>query len=159
MNRQDAADAKEPSVALDTQARAVIGAAIEVHSHLGPGFLESTYEEALCVELELRRVPFQRQVPLRVRYKGRDVTETRLDLIVGEGLVIELKAVSALLPIHAAQVISYLRAGSFQLGLLLNFNVTVMRQGIRRFIWNVQEPWRIPHRETTRRPSAPRSGL
>ena len=105
MNRQDAADAKEPSVELDAQARAVIGAAIEVHGQLRPGFLESAYEEAMCVELELRRVPFRRQEPLRVYYKRREIAEARLDLLVCDRLVIELKAVSALLPIHSAELL------------------------------------------------------
>jgi len=103
---------------------------------IGPGFLESIYEEALCVELDLRRIPFRRQVPFPLQYKGRDIAEARLDLVVGDKLVVELKAVTVLLPIHAAQILSYLKAGSFPLGLLLNFNVPILRQGIRRVIWN-----------------------
>ena len=118
----------------DRQARTVIGAAIEVHRHLGPGFLESIYEEALCVELNLRRVPFRRQVPIPIRYKCHQIAQTKVDLLVGTELVIELKAVTGLLPIHVAQLFSYLKAGPFQLGLLINFNVSVLREGIRRLI-------------------------
>jgi GxxExxY protein len=136
VNRQDAEDAKEPTEKIDRQARAVIGAAIEVHRHLGPGFLESTYEEALCVELDLRGIPFRRQVPVPIRYKSHEIAEARLDLLVGAQLVVELKTVAALLPIHMAQLLSYLKAGRFRLGLLVNFNVPVLRQGIRRLIWN-----------------------
>jgi GxxExxY protein len=136
VDRQDAEAAKEPGEMIDGQARAAIGAAIEVHRHLGPGFLETIYEEALCLELNLRRVSYQRQVPIPVRYKGREIAQTKLDLIVENQLVIELKAVTALLPIHVAQLISYLKAGPFRLGLLINFNVSVLRTGIRRVIWN-----------------------
>ena len=136
VNRQDTKNAKEPGGELDTWAHRVIGAAIEVHRHLGPGFLESVYEEALVVELGLRGIPFRRQVPIPVRYKGLSVAEARLDLVVGAQLVVELKAVAALLPIHMAQLLSYLKAGSFQLGLLINFNVMTLRQGLRRVIRN-----------------------
>jgi len=100
----------------------------------GTGFLESAYEQALVVELDLRRIPFRRQVPLPLRYKGRSIAESRVDLLVGNELVVELKAVETLLPIHMAQVLSYLKAGSFLLGLLINFNATTLRQGIRRLI-------------------------
>lgn len=112
----------------------VIGAAIEVHHELGPGFLESTYEEALCIELRLRDMPFVRQPLVTVGYKGHDVGEARLDLLVGGVLVVELKAVDALLPIHSAQVLSYLRATGHHLGLLINFNVRVLTDGIKRIV-------------------------
>jgi GxxExxY protein len=142
MNRQDAKNAKfrglwqEPHREVDERAHAVIGAAIEVHRHLGPGFLESVYEHALAVELKLRNVHVEQQVPIPIVYKGRRVSEARLDLLVGGDLVVELKAVDALLPIHTAQVMSYLRAGSFQLGLLINFNVTLLRDGVRRIVFS-----------------------
>src|SRR5436309_1504499 len=111
MNRQDAkvATMREPAKELDDVAHAVIGAAIEVHRTLGAGFLESVYEEALCVELQLRGNPFQRQVPVGVEYKGQRVGESRLDLLVGEMLIVKLKAVDALAPTHTAQVLSYLK--------------------------------------------------
>jgi GxxExxY protein len=135
MNRQDAKDAKvEPNRWLDRLARTVIGAAIEVHRHLGPGYLESVYEEALAVELDLRRVPFERQKSFAVDYKGRTIGEGRLDLLVGDELLVELKAVDALAPIHKAQLISYLKATHHQLGLLINFNVPVLRSGVQRVV-------------------------
>ena len=124
----------EPSRDLDELARAVIGAAIEVHRTLGPGFLEAVYEEALCIELALRGIPFGRQVSVAVQYRGHPVGEGRLDLLVRESLVVELKAVEALLPIHTAQVMSYLRATGCHLGLLLNFNMPALRNGIKRIV-------------------------
>ena len=140
MNRKDAEAAKrlgvEPSPKLNDLSRRVIGAAIEVHRLLGPGFLESIYEEALCIELGLRGVPFVRQVPTGVAYKGRSVGEARLDLIVDRSLVLELKAVDTIAPIHVAQVMSYLKATRLQLGLLITFNVTVLRRGIRRIVYS-----------------------
>ena len=100
---------REPDKTLDELAHAVIGAAIEVHRNLGPGFLESVYEEALGVELEPSGIRFQRQVPISMTYKGRAVGEARLDLLVNDVLIVELKAVDAFAPIHGAQVISYLK--------------------------------------------------
>ena len=136
MNRQDATAAKkvEPSGALDQLARAVISAAIEVHRMLGPGFLESVYEEALCVELALRGIHFLRQVLVAVDYKGHSVGESRLDLLIEGTLVVELKAVDALAPVHSAQMISYLRATGHHLGLLINFNVPLLKDGVKRIV-------------------------
>ena len=139
MNRQDAKVAKgeeleEPSTELDQLAHRVIGAAIEVHRVLGPGLLESVYEEALCVELAQRGMGFTRQVPVGVDYKGRRVGEARLDLVVDNRVVVELKAVETIAPIHLAQVLSYLKATELRLALLITFNVTVLRRGIRRLI-------------------------
>jgi GxxExxY protein len=113
---------------------AVISAAIEVHKTLGPGFLESIYEEALCVELSLRGVKFTRQAPISVDYKGRKIGESRTDLPVEDAVVVELKAVDALAPIHTAQMISYLKATGCRIGLLINFNVRRLSQGVRRVI-------------------------
>jgi len=124
----------EPNRELDQLAHAVIGAAIEVHRALGPGFLESVYEEALSFELEQRAVPFTRQHVISVSYKGRPVGEGRLDMLVAGRLVVELKAVDELAPIHMAQVISYLKATGHKLGLLINFNVPILKQGIRRVV-------------------------
>jgi len=135
MNRQDAKDAKiEPNKRLDRLARTVIGAAIEVHRHLGPGYLESIYEEALAIELGLKGIRFERQKPISVIYKGHNVGEGRMDILVGEELLVELKAVDALAPIHKAQVISYLKATACHLGLLINFNVSVLKDGVQRVV-------------------------
>jgi len=124
----------EPNTAVDQLARDVIGAAIEVHRHLGPGFLESVYEEALVVELAMRQIPFERQRPIAVNYKAHAVGEGRIDLVVAGDLLVELKAVDMLAPIHKAQVISYLKATGLHLGLLINFNVPVLRAGIQRIV-------------------------
>jgi GxxExxY protein len=143
MNRQDAADAKpretslpEPAEELDRWAHAVIGAAIEVHRELGPGFLEQVYETAMIIELGLRGIPARRQVPLELSYKGHRLPGGQVDLLINDVLVVELKAVEALAPLHTAQVLSYLRAGAFQLGLLINFKVPVLRHGIRRVVFS-----------------------
>jgi GxxExxY protein len=124
----------EPSPELNELTEAVIGAAIEVHRHLGPGYLESVYEGALTVELSLRGIPFERQLAIPVCYKGCSVGEGRVDFLVGKVLIVELKASEALVPIHRAQVISYLKALGLSLGLLINFNVPTLRAGIRRVI-------------------------
>ena len=125
---------REPDAETDELAHAVIGAAIEVHRHLGPGFLESVYEEALCVELRLRQIAFERQKRVKVEYKGEYVGEGWLDLLVGNRLVVELKAVKAFAPIDHAKVISYLKATGRQLALLVNFHVPVLRDGIQRIV-------------------------
>ena len=114
----------------------VIGAAIEVHREIGPGFLESVYEEALCVELKLRDIRYSRQHVIGVAYKGQQVGENRLDILVEDCLIIELKAIEQFAPVHTAQVISYLKAIQLELGLLINFNVPVLKQGIRRIVLN-----------------------
>lgn len=111
----------------------VIGAAIEVHKHLGPGLLESAYEECLCHELSLRGIPFERQRPLPVEYKGIKLDcGYRLDLLVAGAVVLEIKAVTFIQRIHEAQLLSYLKLGGWKIGLLLNFNVPVLKEGIRR---------------------------
>jgi GxxExxY protein len=124
----------EPDRKTDALAHAVIGAAIEVHRHLGPGFLEKVYEEALCVELRLRKIPFERQRPAKVEYKGEYVGEGRLDLLVDDLLIVELKAVREVAPIHKAIVVSYLKATGRNLALLINFKVSVLRDGIQRVV-------------------------
>ncbi len=128
----------EPGKELDELASCVIGAAIEVHKHLGPGYLESVYEEALAVELKLRGIPYVRQHPISVAYKDRSIGEGRVDLLVGNRLIVELKAVENILPIHKSQIISYLKAASLPLGLLINFNVCMMRDGIQRIVFSTQ---------------------
>lgn len=114
----------------------VIGAAIEVHRCLGPGLLESAYEECLCRELVLRNIPFEQQRPLPVEYKGLLLDcGYRLDLLVANTVVVEVKAREELLPVHEAQRLTYLRLGGWKVGLLINFNVPVLHRGIRRFVW------------------------
>lgn len=124
----------EPTKELDFFAREVIGAAIEVHRLLGPGFLESVYEEALSIEMNLRGIPFTRQVAVGLNYKDNIVGKGKLDFLVGDELIVELKAVEGLAPIHSAQLLSYLKATGFQLGLLINFNTTVLKNGLKRII-------------------------
>jgi GxxExxY protein len=131
---------QEPDAALDQLAHQTIGAALEVHKVLGPGYLESVYEEALAVELAVRGLRFVRQHPLAVAYKGRRIGEARLDLLVGARLVVEVKAVDQLAPIHTAQVLSYLKMTGLQLGLLINFNVPVLKEGIRRIVLSSSRP-------------------
>jgi GxxExxY protein len=111
----------------------IIGACIEVHRHLGPGLLESAYEASLCSELDLRSIRFERQVAVPVNYKGLDLPCCyRLDLLVQRRVVVELKCVERLLPIHVAQLLTYLKLTTYEAGLLINFNVALLKQGIRR---------------------------
>ena len=113
--------------------RKVIGCVIEVHRALGPGLLESVYEHALARELSLQGLPFQRQIDLPVMYKGEQLPQFyRLDMVVDSRLLLELKAVEALLPLHKAQTLTYLRMSGLKTGLLINFNVEAAKQGIRR---------------------------
>lgn len=133
-NEKDRESRGEPGEEVDRLAHEVIGAAIEVHRTLGPGFLESVYEEALCVEMGLRGIPFARQTTISVNYKGHPVGEGRLDFLVGDTLVVELKTVDALAPVHFAQILSYLKATGHQLGLLINFKVGVLKDGVKRVV-------------------------
>jgi GxxExxY protein len=126
----------EPGEESDALARDVIGAAIAVHRALGPGFVESVYENALCIELAHRAVAFNRQVVVPLQYRDEKVGETRIDIVVGGRLVVELKAIEAIAPIHTAQVVSYLKAIRRPLGLLLNFNVQRLRDGIKRVVFS-----------------------
>ena len=113
----------------------VIGACIEVHRCLGPGLLESAYEDAVLVELELHGLAAERQVSFPALYKGRPLNTTyRLDIVVERKIVLELKTVERLIPVHAAQILTYLRLGSYPLGLLVNFNAAVLRGQIQRFV-------------------------
>ncbi len=125
---------QEPCVELDQLAHDVIGAAIEVHRVLGPGFLESTYAKALDIELRHRNMACIREAPVKLTYRGERLGEGRVDLLVNNSLIVELKAVAQLAPIHEAQVISYLKATGLQLGLLINFNVPTLKEGIKRII-------------------------
>ena len=113
----------------------VIGAAIEVHRALGPGLLESTYRECLCRELSIRGIPFKRERGLPLEYKGIKLEcGYRLDILVADLVVVEVKTVESLAPIHDAQLLTYLRLGGWRLGLLINFNVVVLKDGVRRRI-------------------------
>jgi GxxExxY protein len=117
----------------------IIGAAIEVHRVLGPGLLESAYEECLSHELTLRGVPFERQKPLPVVYKGMKLEcGYRVDLLVDGRVVVELKAVEALAPIHDAILLTYLRLSGCKIGLLINFHCVVLKDGIRRRVLDYQ---------------------
>ena len=118
----------------------VIGACIEIHKQIGPGLLESAYEECLCYELAQRRIHFERQKPLPVKYKGVNLDcGYRLDLVVEGKIILELKTVENLLPIYEAQLLTYLKLSGLTLGLLINFNVPLLRDGIKRIANNFIE--------------------
>ena len=125
-------DLEDREAPMNRLASAVIGAAIEVHRLLGPGHIESAYENALAIEFRLRGIPFGRQVVVDVFYKGENVGRDRLDFVIDRQLIVEVKAVDSLAAIHAAQVISYLRVTKHKLALLINFNVRALKDGIRR---------------------------
>ncbi len=115
--------------------REIIGAAIEVHRELGPGLLESAYEMALCRELSLRDIRFQRQVSLPLEYKGVALDcGYRIDIVVEEKVVLELKTVEDVLPVHEAQLLTYLKLSNKKVGYILNFHVPIMKKGITRRI-------------------------
>ena len=118
----------------------IIGAAIEVHRQLGPGLLESAYEECLARELAIRGIRFERQKPIPVVYKGIKLEcGYRIDLLVERRIVVELKSIAELAPIHEAVVLTYLKLCGNTVGLLINFHVTVLKDGIRRYIWRERE--------------------
>jgi GxxExxY protein len=119
---------------------AVIGAAIEVHKHLGPGLLESAYEECLCHELSLRNISFKRQVSLPVIYKDTKLDcGYRIDLLVNDEVIVELKSVDGISPIHEAQALTYMRLGNWKVGLILNFNVPILVKGVKRLVLGLKE--------------------
>lgn len=119
----------------DALSRDILDAALEVHRALGPGLLESGYEFALCHELELRGIPYRRQVPVSLRYKGLRLDAAyRIDLVVEDLVIVELKAVDRLEPIHEAQLLSYLRHTDLWLGMLLNFHAALLRNGVKRIV-------------------------
>ena len=118
----------------------VIGAAIEVHKHLGPGLLESAYEECLCYEFDLRKYSYDRQIALPIVYKSKKLDcGYRLDIVVENKLILELKSVEKIEPIHKAQLLTYLKLSDIRLGLILNFNVELMKDGIVRIVNNLEE--------------------
>ena len=120
--------------AVDDVMTRVIGACIEVHRHLGPGFLESTYHRAVCIELTERGISYEKGKRVTVAYKGHTVADQFIDLVVEACVVVEIKAVSQLEEIHGSQVISYLRATGLRAGLLVNFNKPVLKAGLRRIV-------------------------
>ena len=126
----------EPPKEVDALARQVIDAAVEVHRHLGPGYAEVVYEKALVIEFGLRGIPFERQASFHVDYKGQDVGDGRLDLLVGRMLIVELKTVERFHDIHIAQALAYLKATGLHLALLVNFNVPVLKRGVKRVVMN-----------------------
>ncbi|MBM3878771.1 MAG: GxxExxY protein [Verrucomicrobia bacterium] len=119
----------------DELSKAVIGCAIEVHRELGPGLLESAYEQCLAHELRLKAIPFTLQKAMPVEYKGVLIDcGYRLDLLVDGRLIVELKAVAAVEPIHQAQILTYLKLAKLKTGLLINFDVPLLKDGIKRFV-------------------------
>ncbi len=119
----------------DPLSQKVIGLAIEVHRGLGPGLLESAYEACLCYELKINDISFRRQVPLPVVYKSIKLDcGYRMDIVVEDKLIVELKAVEKLLPVHEAQLLTYLTLSGLRTGLLMNFNTPVLKDGLRRLV-------------------------
>ena len=118
----------------------IIGAAIEVHRHLGPGLLESAYQRCLARELQIRDIPYRYEWPLPLEYKGLRVKcGYRLDLLVADAVVVETKSIEAIAPVHEAQLLTYMRLGGWKVGLLINFNVLVLKNGIRRKVLGFEE--------------------
>jgi GxxExxY protein len=126
---------KDTKASADRLSYDIVGAAINVHRNLGPGLLESAYEACLCEELSIRKIQYRRQAALPVNYNGLSVDcGYRLDLLVGELVVVEIKSVARILPIHKAQMLTYLKLLQLNVGLLINFNVVVLRLGIYRSV-------------------------
>ena len=118
----------------------IIGAAIEVHRHLGPGLLESTYQQCLARELTLREVPYQRERPLPLEYKGLRLScGYRADFLVDNAVVVETKSIEVIAPVHEAQLLTYMRLGNWRVGLLINFNVLVLKGGICRKVLHLKD--------------------
>lgn len=118
----------------------IIGAGIAVHRALGPGLLESAYQQCVCQELFLRGIPFEREVPIPLEYRGIKLEAGyRLDVLVAGKVVVEVKAMETIAPIHEAQLLTYLRLGGWKVGLLMNFNVVVLKDGIRRRVLDLRE--------------------
>lgn len=112
----------------------ILGCAVEVHKHLGPGLLESVYETAICIELTTSGLTFKRQIGVPLYYKGTLISEHRPDLVVDDRVIVEVKSVERLDPVHTAQMLTYLRVAGLRTGLILNFNSAMLKHGIRRVI-------------------------
>ena len=138
-----------PRTDLNELTRGIIAAAIEVHRHLGPGLLESAYQERVCYELSQMGLAFAREIHLPLSYKELQLDcNYRIDLLVEAEIVVELKSVEQILPLHSAQLLTYLKAAHKQVGLLINFNVPVLKNGIRRLVNNYDEaPSTLSHAE------------
>ena len=129
-------EGREEAVDLERLARIVVDAGLKVHRTLGPGLLESAYEHCLARELQIRGLAVRRQVALPIVYEGAKLESGyRLDLVIDDALVIEVKAVEALTRLHEAQVLTYLRLSGHRIGFLMNFNVTLFKQGVRRLVF------------------------
>ena len=128
------------TISINQLTQEIIGAGIAVHRALGPGLLESAYQKCLSQELALRGIPFQYELPIPLDYRGlRLEAGYRLDLLVADRVVVEVKAIESIAPIHEAQLLTYLRLGGWKVGLLMNFNVVVLKDGIRRRVLNLLE--------------------
>ena len=124
----------------------IIGAAIEVHRRLGPGLLEAVYEECLCYELSQAGLKFQRQMHLPITYKGiKFESAYKMDLVVEDAIVIEIKAIEEMLPIHSAQLLTYLKSSNKRVGLLINFNVPILKTGLKRIVNHYSGPRPTPN--------------
>jgi len=118
----------------------IIGSAIEVHRNLGPGLLESAYQQCLARELQLKEIPYRYEWPMPLDYKGlRMKCGYRIDLLVADAVVVETKSIEAIAPVHEAQLLTYMRLGGWKVGLLINFNVVVLKNGIRRKVLALEE--------------------
>ena len=119
---------------LDDASNVIIGAAIEVHRHLGPGLLEAIYEKAMVHELRLGGLKVEQQVPVSLLYKGLKIEGQRLDLLVQDGVIVELKAIDKVVAVHEAKLLGYLKSTGLRLGLLINFNLPVVYRGVKRIV-------------------------
>jgi GxxExxY protein len=135
LDREERKVRQEPTAQVETVARSVVDAGLKVHKALGPGLLESAYEHCLAYELTSRGIPLLRQVPLPIVYEGARVDAGyRLDMIVANCIIIEVKAIDQLTRLHEAQLLTYLRLSGLRLGFLMNFNVELFRTGVRRLV-------------------------
>ena len=119
---------------LNLLTESIIGAAIEVHRELGPGLLENIYSRALGIELATQGIPYDRELRIPILYRGELLAEHRIDLVVEQQVIVELKAVERMLPLFAAQILSYMKVAKIRVGLLVNFNVPVLPNGLKRFV-------------------------
>ena len=120
---------------VDDVSKEIVDSIFNVHKTIGPGYLEKIYEDCLCIEFEKRKISFQRQYPIKFEYSGvRIPTEFRLDIVVENSILIELKAVEKMHPVYDAQIYSYLKSSNLPLGFLVNFNVPLIKDGIKRFV-------------------------